>query len=1184
MNRYNNYHRHSHKSNVMTLDSITKNEEYFKRAVELGHDKVFTTEHGFQGDLFEMLTLGEQYGLQVVLGAECYYVKDRKEPDKSNNHIILVALNDDGVRDIQRIVSEANVSGFYYKPRIDHELLFSVNPNNIIVTTACIAGIWKYEDLVAELASFFGQNFFLEVQDHNVEAQKEMNRIILDMSHRYNIPIIHANDSHYIKPEDAKYRSLFLKAKGITYEEEDNFILDYPDYDEIVKRYEEQGVLTKAQIDEALENTLVFDACQPITMINEDVKLPSIVDNPNEELKKIINESWKKKKEFIPKEKREEYLKSIKYEYDIIEKTGMADYFILDHDIVQLAETKYGGTLTKTGRGCFTGDANVLTKDGYKEIKNIEIGEMVLTNDGTYNKVLQKMEYDIIEPMLKIVTKQNNKYYISTCTLDHKILIRRNNKNTFIEARNIKDGDLCCLPAKVSQNRNNNALAGDLEYNPIKILKITEPLDIKVYDIAVENHHNYVLNGMIVHNSAPSFYVTNLLGLTDIDRMKSPVTLFPTRFMSVERILGAKSLPDIDLNTADAEPFIKASKDILGERNCAWMIAWKPLQKASAFRLYCKAIGMDISQYNDIAKEIDSYEDDLHWGPIIKDSEPFVGVIESMAPSPCSMCLYYKPIDEEIGLIKVKDKIVCLLDGYNCDKYKYLKNDYLTTMVWGIIKDVCQMANISIPTIEELNQLLDDKTYQIYEKGLTCTINQADSNWATSLVMRYKPKSVADMSAFVAIIRPGCASLLQDFIDRKPYTTGIPQLDEILEDSGHRMIYQESIMKYLIWLGIPETGSYDIIKKIAKKKFKENELKELKEKLKIGWAKQVGKEEGFEETWQVVQDASKYSFNCSHSLSYAYDSLYGAYLKSHYPLEYYTVTLNYYNGDEDRTKKLTEELKYFGIKLEKPRFRYSKEGYFFDKETNTIYKGTSSIKYLNKQVSDYLYSLRDMKFDSFSSFLIELDKNRTVDSRQMTILITLQFFAEFGKNKKLLDVFNLFKEICQKERKNISKDTLPALGITDDMVKSHCEKETAKQYMKIDAEAILKEYESKCDNVDLPIKEQMKYENEVLGYLSGTYPYIPKRYCYVTEIDTKYSPKVNLYCLNNGKMVSCKISKFVFEKDKIKKGDILECIKFDKKNKVKRENDKFVKTDEKEWWLSIYLVTNNMEAEELIKG
>lgn len=90
-------------------------------------------------------------------------------------------------------------------------------------------------------------------------------------------------------------------------------------------------------------------------------------------------------------------------------------------------------------------------------------------------------------------------------------------------------------------------------------------------------------------------------------------------------------------------------------------------------------------------------------------------------------------------------------------------------------------------------------------------------------------------------------------------------------------------MKYLIWLGIPETGSYDIIKKIAKKKFKEAELAELKAKLLTGWKERVGKKDGFIETWTVVEQAAKYSFNASHSLSYAYDSLYGAYLKSHYP-------------------------------------------------------------------------------------------------------------------------------------------------------------------------------------------------------------------------------------------------------------------------------------------------------------
>jgi len=107
----------------------------------------------------------------------------------------------------------------------------------------------------------------------------------------------------------------------------------------------------------------------------------------------------------------------------------------------------------------------------------------------------------------------------------------------------------------------------------------------------------------------------------------------------------------------------------------------------------------------------------------------------------------------------------------------------------------------------------------------------------------------------------GCASFLEDFINRNIYTTNIPELDELLKEGNQRMLYQELIMKYLIWLGIPETGSYDIIKKIAKKKFKEEELRELKEKLLNGWREKLNTEEGFEETWQAVEDAAHYSFN-----------------------------------------------------------------------------------------------------------------------------------------------------------------------------------------------------------------------------------------------------------------------------------------------------------------------------------
>lgn len=1049
--KYYNYHKHDHKSNPVTLDVVSKLEDYCKRAIELGHDAIFTTNHGIQGDIFEATTLAHQYNLKLIVGAEGYYVSDRKEKDKSNRHIILIALNHEGIRELNYIISESFTTGFYYKPRIDDELLFSLTPENFIITTACIAGLWNDEDLIKRLKEHFKGNFYLEVQNHNEEAQKNANRKIIELSKKYNIKLIHANDSHYIYPEEKKEwdkitindkeyellpanRDLFLRAKGIIYEEESNFVLDYPDYDTIVERYKKQGVLNDNQIKEALDSTLIFENIDCSDFINDEIKLPNISKNPNQELKDIINKAWEKDRERIDRSKWAKYIEAIRYEIDIIEKTNMADYFLIDYNIVKIAKEKYDGVLTNTGRG-----------------------------------------------------------------------------------------------------------------------------------------------------SAPSFYITKLLDLTNIDRLASPITLFPTRFMSVERILGARSMPDIDLNTADAEPFIKASKDLLGENNCAWMVSWKPLQESSGFRLYCKAIGMDINEYNDVAKDLDKYKDDIEWGKVIEASKPFIGVIEGVSESPCSMCLYDKDIRREIGMIRTPNgKICCLLDGYNCDKYKYLKNDYLTVMVWAIIRDTCKMANIKIPSISELDNLLDDKTFDIYKKGLTCSINQADSNYATGLVTRYKPKSLSEMSAFVAIIRPGCASLLDDFIERKEYTTGVPALDNILEDSGHRLIYQESIMKYLIWLGIPETGSYDIIKKIAKKKFKEPELKELKEKLIQGWIKQVGQEDGFEETWHVVEDAAKYSFNCSHSLSYAYDSLYGAYLKSHYPLEYYSVALNYYNGDEERTKKLISELPYFNISLKKPTFRYSKSTYFMDKETNTIYKGTSAIKFLNAPASDYLYSLRDNKYNDFVDLLIQItndkdDEGRAyINSRQLEILIKLQFFEEFGHNGKLLDVYKAFTSLYG--RKVIQKDKISELPVSLDIVAENALTETDKQYRDVNIEKILHEYEKSVPNNNLKVSEQIKFEMEILGYINTTYPEAERSICLVKDIDTKFTPKATIYCLKNGKEIECKINKKTFKAKPFKKNILIKANKFEKKPKWIKVEEGFEKsTTETEWHLVNYQIMNEEE-------
>ena len=463
----------------------------------------------------------------------------------------------------------------------------------------------------------------------------------------------------------------------------------------------------------------------------------------------------------------------------------------------------------------------------------------------------------------------------------------------------------------------------------------------------------------------------------------------------------------------------------------------------------------------------------------------------------------------------------------------------------------------------------------MYDKGLTCTINQADSDFATELVKEYKPRSVSEMSAFVAIIRPGCASLLQDFIHRKPYTTGVKELDDILVEGKHRMIYQELIMKYLIWLGIPETGSYDIIKKIAKKKFKEQELADLKEKLLEGWIKRVGTENGFIETWTVVEQAARYSFNASHSLSYAYDSLYGAYLKSHYPLEYYTTVLNYYSGDEKRTRKLTDELKYFGIKLRPIKFRFSGARYSFNRETNEIYKGIVSIKYMNELISDLAVELKDNKYVSFIDCINDFLGTSSVNIRQVRILIDLDFFEEFGDANYLNMQLDLFDKYGG--RSQINKTELAKLHITDEEARGFSMKETAKMFSGIDSLAMLRVASKKLKYKRRTLKEKINAQIEHLSYVDIVGDQYSGIAC-VTAIDTKYSPRLTLYSLKNGTSYQCKIDKRTFSQNKLAKGDILKVLanRFKPKVKKNEQGDWEEIPDTRELWITKYKRLDNL--------
>ena len=971
----------------------------------------------------------------MIYAAELYMVKDRKEKDNSNYHVVIVAKNQDGFYELNEIMSESNKTGFYYKPRIDIELIKRLNPNNFIITSACVGGILRPSNdmkvMFETIYGHFNKNFYLEVQNHQYDIQTNHNKNMLLLKQHYGLKLIHANDSHYIYPEQSKDRLKFLKGKGMNYGDEDSFILDFPDYDTIVERYKKQGILSDWQIEEALQNTLIFDECEKL-YFDKEIKMPTIYpgytqEEKDKELAKHICSKWDNEKVNVDKSRWEEYKKGIAYEYKIIKDTKMSDYFLFNEKMVDLAKRKYGGVLSRTGRG-----------------------------------------------------------------------------------------------------------------------------------------------------SAVSFYINKLLGFTEIDRFAAPVPLYPTRFMSTARILETRSLPDIDQNWAQVDAPIKASKELLGDDGVYYMYALGTMKESSAFRNLCRAYEFPMHEYNEVAKNIDAYREDKKWKNIIEESQKYIGTIESISPSPCSFVLSNKPLSRELGLIKIGGELCACIDGYTSDVWKYLKNDYLTVTVWRIISNFYKRIKQPIPNIRELLNKIDENTWKLYEDGMTSTLNQADTEISTSMLKKYKPKTDAEMSAFVAAIRPGFASLVNTFLNRKKYTTGVKEIDEILAPSYHFMLYQESIMAFLVWCGMKEDHTYDIIKKISKKKFTDDAKEELRQELLHGYKKNLGTEKGFDEVWQVVDDAARYSFNASHAVSVAYDSLYGAEAKSHHPLEYFETVLNEYKSDNEKTSRIIAELDYFGITLEGIKFGKSKNEYTSDKETNTIYKSISSIKYCNEKIATELYELGSKnKYNTFVEVLDDIKKKTSVNSKQLTILTGLNFFSEFGGNKYLLNVIDIYEKFSK--CKQISKKKLDSLGLTEFLMKKYSGKETASLYKDIDNVGLIEELCSHVENKKMGIIESMKFEKEYLEYIVYTNESVSPLYYMVTDFKTykdTTKPYITARQIRTGKEIKTRIKQGrIFKEDPFGQWSVLKINDFAQEFK-KRPNaeGKWEATDELEDILTEYEV------------
>jgi DNA polymerase III alpha subunit len=388
MINYTPLHMHSHFSNVVSPDVVVNENMLAKRASELGMKKLALTDHGSTLGKLAFQKACDKHKIMPIFGMEGYFVRDvnkevvkmmkvrgkEKETtgkDDNNGHIIFLAKNKDGLGQINLLMSDSYEFGFYRKPRVDIAMIRKyLNPKDVVVSTACIGGLIKKEgrEIIHEFQDFIDEkNFYLEVQSHNNDLQKEYNTLIKQISRDTGIPIIVTTDTHAVDVKTAKLRKAFLHSKNIIYEEEEGaWSIDFPSYEELLLRMKEQGVFTEQEIMQMLQLTnTIADEIERIDLLQHEYKIPvlkkyqhlNIEERYNifEKLIYSLFDQYKASKNMSPQE-QEKYLEGIQYEIGEIYKCKMHDYFLLNYYIVKTAIENYGGVLTKTSRGsasCF---------------------------------------------------------------------------------------------------------------------------------------------------------------------------------------------------------------------------------------------------------------------------------------------------------------------------------------------------------------------------------------------------------------------------------------------------------------------------------------------------------------------------------------------------------------------------------------------------------------------------------------------------------------------------------------------------------------------------------------------------------------------------------------------------------------------------------------------------------------
>ena len=1024
-------HLHVH-TYYSILDGQSSIKKLVDKAVADGMKGMAITDHGDMfgikefHDICNSLNKGrKKEGLEPfkpIFGCEMYvarrgnmHLKETKE-DLGGYHLIVLAKNEQGYKNLIKLVSNSWVDGFYNRPRTDHTELEKYH-EGLIVCSACIAGEVPAKILKGDIAGaresiewhkrVFGEDYYLELQRHQVTdpsiranretypLQQQANKVLIELAREYGIKLVCTNDSHFVDKENAEaHDHLLCLATGKDLDDPTRML--YSKQEWFKTRQEMNDIFS--DVPEAMSNTLeILNKVETYSLDNDPI-MP-----------------------FFP----------------IPEEFGTEAQWREKFTEQQLYEE-------------FTRDENgenpMSREDGEKKIKKL----------GGYDKLYRiKFEADYLAELAYKGGKQRYAPDEELKLERVEVKVAEANSSFFILHSS--------LPKEVDDR---------IRFE----LHIMKTMGFPGYFLIVQDFINSARDklGVMVgpgRGSAAGSVVAYCLGITKIDPLK--YDLLFERFLNPDRI----SLPDIDTDFDDdgRGKVLKWVMDKYGHENCAHIITYASMATKNSIKDVARVEKLPLAMSNALCKAIPdrlpegakmNLTNAIKYVPELRDAETSTdpqlantikyakmleGTVRGTGIHACGFIICRDPISDHVPVSTADDpdfkgvKTNCTqYDGHVIESTGLIKMDFLGLKTLSELKEAC--ANIKrtrgIDVDLDTIPIDDPKTYELYQQGRTIGTFQFESAGMQKYLRELHPTVFEDLIAMNALYRPGPMDYIPQFIRRKnglePITYDIPCMEKYLKDTYGITVYQEQVMLLSRQLADFTRGESDALRKAMGKK-KKDIVDAMKPKFIEGGKKNGHDPKTLEKIWADWEKFASYAFNKSHAACYSWVAYQTAYMKANYPAEFMAAIMTRRRDQITEITKLMDECKQMKIDTLGPDVNESYEKFGVNHH-GQIRFGLGAIKGMGDSAAMAIIEEREKNgpykdiYDfaqrvNFSSVNRKAFESLTLSGGFDSFGIRREdYFAQNAKGEMFLDTLVRYGQLYQQEKAEMQNSLFGAFG------------------------------------------------------------------------------------------------------------------------------------------------------------